>query len=179
MVRVYLGLGSNMGDSRVILSRAVTSLAQQASPVGLSSLYRTAPMDFLAQADFYNLVLALDVEDTLDPDDFFGIVQTLEQNAGRVKIIEKGPRTLDIDILLWGSLRTTTKNLILPHPGLAHRRFVLAPLLEIAPDLCEPDGIELKHYLKNVMNQGIYAQYPLAYNGSDIWNNPSWSHQHL
>lgn len=133
----YLSLGSNLGDRRRNLRRAAELLA--ASGVRIlrrSSVYRTEPVDFRAQPWFYNQVLA--VSTRLEPAPLLRLVRDVEAAAGRRPGVPKGPRILDIDILFAGGRVLRTRSLIVPHPGLARRRFVLAPLAEIAPAVRHP-----------------------------------------
>lgn len=138
-MRVYVGLGSNQGDSVGLLRRALTDLGRlpHSTVVVASSLYRSKPMGPVAQPDFVNAVVAL--ETTLAPRDLLRALQGIETAHGRVRTdLRWGPRTLDLDILVYGEMVMRSDDLVIPHPGIADRRFVLIPLLEIAPDLAIP-----------------------------------------
>jgi 2-amino-4-hydroxy-6-hydroxymethyldihydropteridine diphosphokinase len=172
MALVYLGLGANQGDCPRILSWAVEAIAAFTAPLALASLYKTAPQDFTQQADFYNTVLA--VSTNLEPLQLLSHTQALEQTAGREREIPKGPRTLDIDILLWDNLVSTDPKLLLPHPRLCQRRFALQPLIEIAPQIQIP-GCDPYYALAQTSQQGIYAIHPLDYNQPDTWIPPQWN----
>ncbi len=133
----YLSLGSNLGDRRRNLRRAAELLAAAGIRIiRRSSLYRTEPVDFRAQPWFYNQVLA--VATRLGPAPLLRLVRDVEAAAGRRPGVPKGPRILDIDILLAGRRILRTRRLVIPHPRLARRRFVLKPLAEIAPAVRHP-----------------------------------------
>lgn len=141
-VIAYIGLGSNLGDPHTQLRTAFEELdaLPQSGCLAYSSLYRSAPMGSVDQPDFINAVLAL--ETTLTPEALLGACQRLEQAHQRVRGEHWGPRTLDLDVLMYGDLRINTINLTIPHPGLYERNFVLYPLAEVAasvsPDLQVP-----------------------------------------
>ncbi|QKT04942.1 2-amino-4-hydroxy-6-hydroxymethyldihydropteridine diphosphokinase [Ectothiorhodospiraceae bacterium 2226] len=139
MVRAYVGIGSNLGDPLAQVSRALTRLAQLpgVDAVIASPLYRSAPLGPQDQPDYVNAVAALDTE--LAPHALLDALQALEQEQGRVRGAQRwGPRTLDLDLLLYGDLQLVDARLTLPHPGLHERAFVLYPLRDIAPDLDIP-----------------------------------------
>jgi 2-amino-4-hydroxy-6-hydroxymethyldihydropteridine diphosphokinase len=129
---VYLSLGSNLGDRQANLRAAIERLA----PVRQSSIYETEPVDYLQQGWFLNMVV--EVHTPLFPMQLLARTQKIERELGRVRGIPKGPRTLDIDILLFGDAVIHTPKLEIPHPRMADRRFVLAPLADLAPDLRHP-----------------------------------------
>lgn len=133
---VYLSLGSNVGDRSANLQTAIDRLAALGTVVAVSSLYETEPVEFTAQPWFLNCVVKLDTEKM--PKQLMASLLDLEQNMGRRRVQKKGPRTIDIDILLFGSSVIETKGLTVPHPAMHERRFVLEPLAEIAPDLRHP-----------------------------------------
>ena len=134
--RVHLGLGSNVGDKRANLVQAVRLLAADVRIVAASSLYRTAPVGFIDQDWFLNVVLC--VETQLHAHQLLAKVREIEQQLGRVRRIRDGPRSIDIDILLWGELVCSSDRLTIPHLSLHARRFVLAPLAEIDPQVVHP-----------------------------------------
>ncbi len=138
MARVYLGLGSNMGDRLATLKGALQSIATipQTQLVAQSSYYETKAWGLTDQADFINAVCL--VETKLSPDELLEACQAIEEDFGRKRLIHWGPRTLDIDILVYDNVVRNTEKLCLPHPYITDRHFVLVPLLEITPDLVDP-----------------------------------------
>ncbi|CAN7277083.1 2-amino-4-hydroxy-6-hydroxymethyldihydropteridinediphosphokinase [Acidovorax sp. LjRoot129] len=129
----YIGLGANLGDAPGTLSAAVASVAALPGTKVLrgSSLYRSAPVDATGP-DYYNAVVA--VRTSLAPRDLLTALQAIEAGAGRERPFRNAPRTLDLDILLFGGHVIDTPTLTVPHPRLRERAFVLLPLAEIAPD---------------------------------------------
>lgn len=136
MHRVYLSLGSNLGDRAALLRTAVARLAAlpETHLIAASSLHETAPWGKTDQPDFLNMALALDT--ALSPEALLAAVQKIEAELGRVRTEAWGPRTIDIDLLVYQGETRETPTLRLPHPYITERKFVLAPLAEIAPDLC-------------------------------------------
>jgi 2-amino-4-hydroxy-6-hydroxymethyldihydropteridine diphosphokinase len=133
----YLGLGSNLGDRRENLANAVGHLANDRVRVARqSSIWETAPRDVLDQPWFLNQVI--EVETDLFPRQLFQRLQRIEREMGRLKRTPKGPRLIDIDILLYGNAVVKSPELEIPHPRMTERRFVLAPLAELAPDVRHP-----------------------------------------
>lgn len=140
-INVYLGLGSNMGDRRANLSAAATLIAKNIGKIAKKShVYETQPWGNAAQEPFLNQIVMANT--TLDPRDLLEKIARIERELGRErrsKNEEKwGPRPIDIDILFYGKRVVRDKGLEIPHPELHKRAFVLAPLLEIAPDLEHP-----------------------------------------
>jgi 2-amino-4-hydroxy-6-hydroxymethyldihydropteridine diphosphokinase len=138
----YLGLGSNVGD-RLANLRAAAELLDANDAivvVARSSVYETEPVgEVLDQADFYNAVVAVETE--LEPRELLAACKQVEQDLGRrAGGVRHGPRPIDIDLLVVDDLTLSDENLVVPHPELANRRFVLAPLEEVAPELTLPDG---------------------------------------
>jgi len=133
---VYLSLGSNLGDRATNLRTAIEHLGELGPVVGRSSLYETEPVEMERQPWFLNCVVALETE--LMPKQFLARTITIEQKMGRRRTQPKGPRTIDIDILLFGGSVVDTSALTIPHPAMHERRFVLEPLAEIAPELRHP-----------------------------------------
>ena len=139
--RAYLGLGSNLGDRAAMLQLAVDDLAADPAVrvVAVSPVYETAPVGGPEQEDYLNAVVAIDTD--LEPRAVLALAQRAEQHAGRERTVRWGPRTLDGDVLLVGDRRVDEPDLQVPHPRLAERGFVLAPLHDVAPDLvAEPAG---------------------------------------
>lgn len=140
MATAYLSLGSNLGDRLALLAEAVRRLRTPAVRVTkVSSVYETAPWGKTDQPAFLNC--AVEVETELAPHALLGHILSVEQSLGRVRIERWGPRTVDIDILLYGQERVATADLEIPHPRMAGRAFVLVPLLEMAPHLPYGDGL--------------------------------------
>jgi len=134
---VYLSLGSNLGDRTENLRLAIAALAQAGVHVTReSSIYETEPVDYLEQAWFLNCVV--EAETQLDPFALLHALRAIEAQMGSKKEIPKGPRLIDLDILLYGSETVATPELQIPHPRMHLRRFVLAPLAELAPYLTHP-----------------------------------------
>ncbi|MDH5218624.1 MAG: 2-amino-4-hydroxy-6-hydroxymethyldihydropteridine diphosphokinase [Gammaproteobacteria bacterium] len=138
-VTVYLGLGSNLGDSVVTLHSAIDELDRSSDFLlkACSSIYRSKPLDDMPQPDYYNMVIE-GITD-LEPEALLDFIQGIENNYGRERKGERWQaRTLDIDILLYGQQIIKTSRLLVPHIGIAERDFVLFPLNELAPDLMIP-----------------------------------------
>ena len=137
-VRAFLGLGSNLGDREAQLGRAVAGLPDV---VAVSSLYETEPVGGPpGQGPFLNLVVELDTE--LGPRGLLEVARGLEADAQRRREVRWGPRTLDVDVLLVGDLVVDEADLVVPHPRMWERRFVVDPLAELAPDLVPPGARE-------------------------------------
>ena len=133
----FLGLGSNLGDTRRNLARARERLERAGVEVlRTSSVYRTEPVDVPGQPWFRNQVIKVRTE--LGPQELLGLAKSIELRMKRVTTVPKGPRTIDIDILLAGDTVIATPGLTIPHPRLAMRNFVLVPLREIAPGTVHP-----------------------------------------
>lgn len=134
---VYLSLGSNLGDRAAMIARALEALAAEGvHPLRQSSLYLTEPVGGPDQRHFLNSVLEAETE--WMPRQLLRQVQRVERALGRKRITPQGPRTIDIDILFFGTSVVQTRDLIIPHPRIAERRFVLVPLNEIAGSLRHP-----------------------------------------
>jgi 2-amino-4-hydroxy-6-hydroxymethyldihydropteridine diphosphokinase len=137
-VRVFLGLGSNLGDRQAYLRDAVASLPEV---VGVSPVYETDPVGGPeGQGPYLNLVVELDT--ALSPRELLGVCHRLESAAGRVREERWGPRTLDVDILWTDGDPVDEPDLQIPHPRMYERRFVMAPLADLAPDLVPPNWSE-------------------------------------
>lgn len=136
----YIGLGGNLGDTLGLLADARKGIAAVPGirETGFSSFYRSKPMGSAEQPDFVNAVMA--VETTLAPSDVLNALLTIELSHGRVRNgLRWGPRTLDLDLLIYGDRQISDSTLTVPHPGICDREFVLYPLAEIAPpDLLIP-----------------------------------------
>jgi 2-amino-4-hydroxy-6-hydroxymethyldihydropteridine diphosphokinase len=134
--RVYLSLGSNVGDRSQNLETAIAALGALETVVARSAFYETEPIEFTAQPWFLNCALVL--ETTKMPRQLLKALLDLERKMGRQRTLQKGPRTIDIDILLFGNSIVKAEGLTIPHPALHQRRFVLEPLAEIAPGVLHP-----------------------------------------
>jgi 2-amino-4-hydroxy-6-hydroxymethyldihydropteridine diphosphokinase len=135
VIRAYLGLGSNLGDRAVHLQSAVDGLAAhpQVRLAAVSPVYETEPVGGPPQPDYLNAVVALDTD--LDARALLELAKSLEAAAGRVDGERWAPRTLDIDVLMVGDERVEEADLVVPHPRIHQRAFVLAPLADLNPDL--------------------------------------------
>lgn len=132
----YLSLGSNLGNREQNLEEAVRRASTLGRVVAVSSFYETEPVEVTDQPWFLNCVLAL--ETTAEPALLMRELLGIEHEMGRQRLVKKGPRSIDIDILLFGDAVVNTPDLTIPHPEMTRRRFVLEPLAEIAPDLLHP-----------------------------------------
>ena len=164
MKTVYLGLGSNLGDREQNLESALARLAAPDLRVlRVSSIYETEPVGFAAQRWFMNLVA--EVQTDLFPMQLLSRIGKVERALGRVRSMKNGPRTLDVDILLYGKAVIRSAQLEIPHPRMAQRRFVLAPLAELTPDLRHP----VTHQTIRAM---LDAAPPLAMRKAGSWPSP-------
>jgi 2-amino-4-hydroxy-6-hydroxymethyldihydropteridine diphosphokinase len=137
MSRAFLGLGSNLGDRAANLRTAIVDLEAAGATVrAASSVWETEPVDAPGQDWFLNMVVEVEVDET--PLALLDILLAIERRAGRKRAERNAPRTLDLDLLVFEDLRVMGPRLCLPHPRMWQRRFVLAPLAEIAPDLRDP-----------------------------------------
>ncbi|MEI6701462.1 MAG: 2-amino-4-hydroxy-6-hydroxymethyldihydropteridine diphosphokinase [Actinomycetota bacterium] len=132
-VRAFLSFGSNLGDRTAYLAGGVEALGEGIEVIAISPLYETAPVGGVPQDDFLNVVVEIDT--TLEPEALLDRCQDLERTAERVRDLRFGPRTLDVDVLLYGGMTIETERLTVPHPRMWERRFVLAPLRDLAPEL--------------------------------------------
>lgn len=161
-MRGFLGLGSNEGDSLAALRAARDALGRQGVHVTRSSsVYATAPQgEVLDQPDFLNACLEIDTE--LGPQELLEAAKAVEAELGREPGGPRhGPRPIDVDVLLLGDLEHRSDRLVLPHPDIAARRFVLEPLLELDPALKLPDGTPLAPLLEAVAGQRVQRADPL------------------
>ena len=151
----YIALGSNLNDPLLQVQTAIKELQQHPDfkLEKVSSLYQTKPVGMINQPDFINAVVAISTN--LNPEELLKILLELEQQHQRIRKERWGPRTLDLDILLYDDLTLTEPGLTLPHPRLTERAFVLKPLAEIAPDLCLPDGRKLQDLVSYSLSHSI------------------------
>lgn len=142
-MKAYLGLGSNMGDRKQNLDEAIKKLDDNGLKiVKKSSVYETQPIGYKDQADFYNQVIEIETEKS--PEELLKLAKGIEAKMGRKQTFTYGPRVIDIDILIYDSVKTDNEDLTLPHKDLEQRAFVIKPLLEIAPDFELPGGNKVK-----------------------------------
>jgi 2-amino-4-hydroxy-6-hydroxymethyldihydropteridine diphosphokinase len=154
MHTIYLGLGSNLGDRGDNLRRAVKALAPKVRVVRESAVYETPPWGVENQPGFLNMTLKAETE--LAPAALRDHVKNVERKVGRKRTFRWGPRVIDIDILLYDDLIVDTPNLVIPHPQMHKRPFVLVPLASIAPDIKHPLlGFSMQQLLEHVDASGI------------------------
>ena len=134
--RVYLSVGSNLGDRAAHLKGAIKRMDTLGKIMAVSSFYETEPVELTAQPWFLNCAVELDTEKM--PKQLLTSIFDIEEEMGRRRVQKKGPRTVDIDILLFGNSIIKAKGLTIPHPAMHDRRFVLEPLAEIAPEIRHP-----------------------------------------
>ena len=152
-VRVAIGIGSNVGDRRGHLDAAVAALGQIGEVVAVSSYYETAPIGGPEQGDYLNAVAVVDT--VIAADELLERLFVAERDRGRLRRERWGPRTLDLDILLYGDQVIERPGLAVPHPRMTERRFVLEPLLEVWPEASLPDGTPLSALLSAVSDQDL------------------------
>ncbi len=154
-VPAYIGVGSNLGDSQGRVRAAFESLGQMSSSrmIAKSRLYRTRPFGPVHQDDFINAVAGVLTQ--LSAREVLTQIRGIETRAGRIRSERWGPRTLDLDLLVFGDERIETADLVVPHPGIAERGFVLAPLVDIAPSLQVPGVGRADELLRRLPDDGI------------------------
>ena len=155
-VRAYIGLGSNLASPVQQVKQAIAELAQlpETRLVVVSQLYRSRPMGPSDQPDYINAVVA--IETRLLSLELLDGLQAIENHHGRKRgAIQWGPRTLDLDLLLFGDETINESRLSVPHPGIAERNFVLQPLAQIAPSLCLPGGQAVKALSDALAEDGL------------------------
>jgi 2-amino-4-hydroxy-6-hydroxymethyldihydropteridine diphosphokinase len=163
---VILGLGSNLQDRAENIRDAVDRLGKikGMSVRKISSLYESAPVDYEDQPDFLNAAVL--IKTNLKPEELLVATQKIETEMGRVRTIDKGPRNIDIDILLYGIIEVRLPDLKVPHPGLRTRAFALLPLIEVAPDALLPTGDPVRWLLQDMDISGIKGRVPLAHHNN-------------
>ncbi|QFH70018.1 2-amino-4-hydroxy-6-hydroxymethyldihydropteridine diphosphokinase [Enterobacter sp. E76] len=156
MTRVYLAIGSNLASPLEQVNAALSALAEipESQLVAVSDFYRTPPLGPQDQPDYLNAAVAL--ETALAPEALLDHTQRIELQQGRERKAHRwGPRTLDLDIMLFGEMQIDTPRLTVPHYDMKNRAFMLLPLAQIAPDLRFPDGDKLSDLLANLDPSGI------------------------
>lgn len=133
---IYLGLGANLGDPLVTFNQSLTHVEAFAELISISKIYRSAPFGFSDQPPFRNAAVKISTE--LSPLTLLKKLQETERKLGKKVIHKNGPRIIDIDILLYGDLSIETKGLVIPHPRILERDFVLHPLLDLNPAISHP-----------------------------------------
>jgi 2-amino-4-hydroxy-6-hydroxymethyldihydropteridine diphosphokinase len=136
VTQAYLSAGSNLGNRKENLEFALKAIAKQNTILRVSSIFETEPVGYLDQPWFLNL--AVEIETVSAPLELLRECQRIEKSGGRVRTFLNAPRTLDVDILLFGELAMSDPELVIPHPRMRERRFVLEPLAQIAPDRVHP-----------------------------------------
>jgi 2-amino-4-hydroxy-6-hydroxymethyldihydropteridine diphosphokinase len=157
---VYLSLGSNLGDRRRNLITALQRLQEIMDISKISSLYETEPVDYLVQPQFFNIICS--GRTTLSPQKFLQYVKETEELIGRQPSVRYGPRLIDIDIIFYDDLHLVQEDLIIPHPRMAERAFVLVPLVEIAPTVIDPvSGKTVDEMLQSISQNSVNKQSDL------------------
>ncbi len=160
---MYLGFGANLNDRYGQIKKALVLInaLPETKITKLSSLYETAPVGYTEQGSFFNG--ACELETTLPPLELLKDLLTIEDSLGRVRTVRWGPRTIDLDILFYNNLILHQHNLIIPHPAIAERGFVLYPLAEIAPHFIHPEkGCDIAMLLEKYQENGGEKEYPVA-----------------
>jgi 2-amino-4-hydroxy-6-hydroxymethyldihydropteridine diphosphokinase len=160
---VYLSLGSNVGDREAQLRDALARLGALGRVAAVSSLYETEPVEFTDQPWFLNCAVALETCDT--PQQLLTAILGIEEKMGRRRVQKKGPRVIDIDILLFDDAivqdgSTDSEGLTIPHPAMQQRRFVLEPLAEIAPEVLHPVLKKTIRELRDALPPGQIVRKP-------------------
>ncbi|HHY62223.1 MAG TPA: 2-amino-4-hydroxy-6-hydroxymethyldihydropteridine diphosphokinase [Firmicutes bacterium] len=153
-VPVYFGLGSNLGDRLGNLRCAAAMLGQAdgLSQFAVSRVYETEPWGFVDQPPFLNCVVR--AHTLLEPEDVLAVTRSVEDALGRERSLRWGPRIIDVDILIFGGLVMDTEDLVIPHPRMWERAFVLVPLMDLAPDMITPDGATLSQKVADLGDAG-------------------------
>lgn len=165
MTDVYIGIGANLGHRKTNMEKAIQALSDLLFDIECSQFYKTDPMDYLDQDFFLNRVVKGQTD--LPPNELLTQIHLIEKWGGRQrnKKIPKGPRTIDLDILLYGDQIIESEVLTIPHPSMIRRKFVLIPLLELNSTLIDPlSGDFFYHHLEKIENQGVYCYSLNGYN---------------
>jgi len=162
--RCAVGVGSNLGDRLVHLRAAMGGLAAVSRIAAISSVYETAPIGGPDQGPFFNAVVVIDTART--PRGLLRELLVIERSRGRVRYTRWGPRTLDLDLILWDDQAIVEPGLVVPHPRMQDRRFVLEPLLEVWPGARMPDGSAIAASSEAVGRQGL-ERVAAALGGAD------------
>ncbi len=168
--RAWLGLGANLGDCSGALTSALAALARLGTIQAISTVYRTEPVGFLQQPDFWNLVVRLATP--LEPAALLTAARRLEDEAGRTRPFRDAPRTLDIDLLLYDDVVLTDTALSVPHPRLRERAFVLVPLAELDPELRHPQTGECMRELAAAAAATPGSRVEPLFPGTELLRHP-------
>ena len=136
MNKVYLALGSNLGNRKANIVRATYMISKRMIVLKISKLYETKPVGYANQPDFINAVIK--VETLLTPQQVLSVAKSIEDELKRIKTIKDGPRTIDIDVLFYNDKVINEEGLIIPHPRIQQRSFVLEPMIDVSPDYVHP-----------------------------------------
>lgn len=136
MLRVFLGLGSNIGDKEDNINKALTLISKLYTVKKKSHLYLTEPVGNITQDWFLNCVV--EIQTDVDPKKLLFTIKSIERKLGRTKTVKNGPRTIDIDLLFYGDHILNTMTLVIPHPSIQERLFVLQPMMDIDPNVIHP-----------------------------------------
>jgi 2-amino-4-hydroxy-6-hydroxymethyldihydropteridine diphosphokinase len=158
MPRAYLGLGSNIGNKAAQITEALDRLAKIVTVKRVSPLYLTEPVGLKDQAWFINCVV--EVETEKEPTKLLSALQSIERAMGRTKTKDKGPRPIDIDLLFYDDQVVNQKNLVIPHPRLHTRLFVLQPLMDLIPDFVHP---VLHKTIRELYNEQPWSEIVIPY----------------
>lgn len=161
--RVWLGLGSNEGDRRRQLAAALRSIAELGRIETVSSVYETEPVGLKEQADFWNLVVRL--RTSFQPGELLDAIKTIESALGRRDGVRWGPRPIDIDILLYSDRAVSDDRLEIPHPRMMERGFVLAPLVEVDPEIVHPVSHER---VADTLRTGSFERIRRLFPGTEL-----------
>lgn len=153
-MQYVISVGTNLGDKKKNIDNAIDAINNipYTDVVKMSNIYKTEPVGYARQDDFYNAILL--VESQFDPHEMLGICLGVEAGLGRIRALKNGPRILDLDIIFVEGEEIKTPNLIVPHPRYHERRFVLEPMLDVFPD-GEAFGREYKHFIDDIDGQYI------------------------
>ena len=154
MNKAYLGLGTNMGDKQAYLKEACKIISDNPNIniVKISKVYKTKAWGYTNQDDFLNI--CIEVDTNLSPEELLEVCHEVENKLNRVRVIRWGPRTIDVDILFFNNIISTDENLILPHPRIKERAFVLIPLMDLNKELVI-DNKTISYYLSNLEKEEI------------------------
>ena len=154
MNKAYLGLGTNMGDKQAYLKEACKIISDNTNIniVKISKVYKTKAWGYTNQDDFLNI--CIEVDTNLSPEELLEVCHEVENKLNRVRVIRWGPRTIDVDILFFNNIISTDENLILPHPRIKERAFVLIPLMDLNKELVI-DNKTISYYLSNLEKEEL------------------------
>ena len=154
MNKAYLGLGTNMGDKQAYLKEACKIISDNTNIniVKISKVYKTKAWGYTNQDDFLNI--CIEVDTNLSPEELLEVCHEVENKLNRVRVIRWGPRTIDVDILFFNNIISTDENLILPHPRIKERAFVLIPLMDLNKEL-SIDNKTISYYLSNLEKEEL------------------------